>query len=313
MATIGTDVQHAANLLASGQLVAIPTETVYGLAAHALQPEAVTKIFEAKNRPFFDPLIVHIGQVDQVLRYATAFPLAAQKLAERFWPGPLTLLLPRQSNIPDIATAGLPTVGLRCPQHPVLRQLLALIDFPLAAPSANPFGYVSPTTAAHVQTQLGSVIPYILDGGSSAVGIESTIVGFDEEITVYRLGGIAPEELESVVGPVRIRTQTHANPLAPGQLDSHYSPRKKLIVGHLPELLRQYQHVPVSVLSFQTDYQGRNQIILSPDGNLAQAAHRLFAALRTLDEDESELVLAEWVPEIGLGRAINDRLRRAAV
>jgi L-threonylcarbamoyladenylate synthase len=312
MAIIGTDIQHAATLLRAGQLVAIPTETVYGLAANALSGSAVTKIFEAKNRPFFDPLIVHILSADHVLKYAQAFPPEAQVLADRFWPGPLTLLLPRRPQIPDITTSGLPNVGLRCPRHPLLQELLSELNFPLAAPSANPFGYVSPTTAAHVAAQLSEVVPYILDGGPSSVGIESTIIGFDGGITLHRLGGITQEEIEHVIGPVRLLTQTHSNPLAPGQLDSHYSPRKKVVIGSLPALIREYGDASVSVLSFQTDYHVPNQFILSPSGSLAEAAQRLFAALRSLDSDDSELVLAEWVPDVGLGRAINDRLRRAA-
>lgn len=312
MAKIGTDIQRAAALLGQGQVVAIPTETVYGLAANALRADAVTKIFEVKNRPFFDPLIVHIASAGDVLRYATTFPAEARQLAARFWPGPLTMLLPRNASIPDIVTSGLPTVGLRCPRHNVLLQLLARLDFPLAAPSANPFGYVSPTTAAHVEAQLGHSIPYILDGGPCQVGIESTIIGFEDGVTILRPGGITREEIEQVIGPVRMADRTPQKLTAPGQLDSHYSPRKRLLLGELPVLLHQFAHVPVSVLSFQNDYGVENQFVLSPSGDLHEAAKNLFAALRTLDENQSHLILAEPVPDVGLGHAINDRLRRAS-
>jgi L-threonylcarbamoyladenylate synthase len=312
MAQIGTSVLQAADLLQRGELVAIPTETVYGLAAHALRPDAVVKIFETKQRPFFDPLIVHIASAGQVENYAVAFPDAARKLANAFWPGPLTLLLPRAPLIPDLVTAGLPTVGLRCPRHPLLQQLLSMLDFPLAAPSANPFGYVSPTRAAHVQEQLGEKIPFILDGGACAVGIESTIVGFENGVTIHRLGGIPVEEVERVVGSVQVATGAQPHPLAPGQLPNHYSPAKKLIVGDLPELIAQHRSRRFSVLSFSHDFHAGHQLILSDTGDLREAAQRLFAALRELDKADTEVILAGWAPDVGLGRAINDRLRRAA-
>lgn len=312
MAPIGTDIQFAASLLRQGEVVGIPTETVYGLAANALHAGAVAKIFEVKNRPFFDPLIVHIASAGEVLRYATAFPEAARELAARFWPGPLTLLLPRKDSIPDITTSGLPRVGLRCPRHEVLLHLLETLDFPLAAPSANPFGYVSPTTAAHVQAQLGHAIAYILEGGPCQVGIESTIVGFENGVTIHRPGGVTREEIERVLGPVLMDTRARHQPSAPGQLDSHYRPRKKLVLGAIPELLHQFAQMPVSVLSFQNDYAVERQFILSPGGDLREAAQQLFAAIRALDEDGSQVILAEPVPDVGLGRAINDRLRRAS-
>lgn len=312
MAAIGTDIQHAATLLRQGEIVGIPTETVYGLAAHALIPDAVAKIFEAKNRPFFDPLIVHVSAADDVLRYVTDFPEKARTLAAMFWPGPLTLLLPRNSLIPDLVTSGLATVGVRCPRHTLLQELLGELDFPLAAPSANPFGYISPTTTAHVQAQLGHLIPYILDGGPCAVGIESTIVGFENGVTIHRLGGITREEIEHVLGPVQVVAHQQHYPLAPGQLDSHYSPRKQLVIGAIPDLQKRYAHLPVAILSYQTDYEVAHQVILSRSGNLREAAQRLFAALRELDDSQAQVILAEPVPDVGLGRAINDRLRRAA-
>ena len=312
----GNDVELAARLLRASELVAIPTETVYGLAANALNAKAVVKIFEAKERPFFDPLIVHIHSPDQVALYAAEVPPMARRLAETFWPGPLTLILPRQPLIPDIVTAGQNTVGLRIPDHPLTRALLQQLDFPLAAPSANPFGYVSPTEPAHVQEQLGERISYILDGGKCEVGIESTIVGFEAgEPVIYRLGGIAVEAIEAVAGRVRLELNQSSNPSAPGQLKSHYAPRIPLLLGHVPALLLQHSGKKVGVISFQQQYQSPDlarQWVLSPGGNLLKAARLLFRALREADAADLDLIVAEVFPEEGLGRAINDRLRRAA-
>lgn len=313
MAIISKNINQAVSYLQSGEVVAIPTETVYGLASNALNPEAIAKVFEAKNRPIFDPLIVHISSISDVEKYATSFPDYAKQLAEKFWPGPLTLLLPKQSIVPDLTTSGLNTVGLRCPNHPLTRSLLQQLDFPLAAPSANPFGYVSPTTAQHVQDQLGDKIPFILDGGPCQVGLESTIVGFESDVAViHRLGGLALEEIETVVGKVKLNLNSSSNPLAPGQLNSHYAPGKKVIIGNLKELMSRYYGSNVGVLSFKTAYHGEYAYCLSPSGSLTEAARHIFSFLRELDQSPVELILAEFVPDEGLGRAINDRLRRAA-
>jgi L-threonylcarbamoyladenylate synthase len=313
MAQTGTDIQKAKELLIKGELVAIPTETVYGLAGNALDPVSVTKIFEVKGRPQFDPLIVHVPEFAAVERYASNVPHPAKRLAERFWPGPLTLLLPKKEIIPDLVTSGLDTVGLRCPHHPLTHELLTTVPFPLAAPSANPFGYVSPTRPEHVQEQLGSRITYILDGGVCHVGVESTIVGFENgRAIIFRPGGITKEEIESVIGKVDVRTHSTSNPKAPGQLLSHYAPRKKLLLGDLGELRKKYASNVTAILSFQKDYHASFQFVLSPAGQLTEAAQNLFLALRTLDKMPVDLILAEPVPDGGLGQAINDRLRRAA-
>jgi len=313
MAIIGKDIDKAKALLESGEVVAIPTETVYGLAGNALRAETVTKIFSVKDRPFFDPLIVHVSGTRALEQFATTIPTVALKLAEAFWPGPLTLLLPRKENIPDLVTSGLPTAGFRCPNHPLTLELLNQLEFPLAAPSANPFGYVSPTTAAHVADQLGQRIPYILDGGSSAVGIESTIVGFDEEgVVVHRLGGLAIEAVAEVIGKVVVRNISTSNPVAPGQLISHYAPHARVILGPMDDLLNKYRDVRYGILSFEKEYQHPYQMILSPQGDLEEAARRLFSSLRAFDSMPVDVILAEEVPDVGLGRAINDRLRRAA-
>lgn len=313
---IGTDIQHAAALLRNGQLVAIPTETVYGLAANALDEVAVTRIFEVKNRPYFDPLIVHVAAVEDIGRYAAEIPEKAVLLARAFMPGPLTLLLPKRAIIPDLVTAGSPLCAFRVPGHPAAHALLQQLDFPLAAPSANPFGYISPTTAQHVAQQLGEKIPYVLDGGACEVGLESTIAGFEEDrVVIYRKGGLAVEAIEALAGPVELRPHSSSNPLAPGMLKSHYAPRIPLVLGHLPELLMQYQREEVAVLAFQEAAAGipdERQVVLSPSGDLAEAARALFAGMRRLDASGASVIIAELLPETGLGRAINDRLRRAA-
>ncbi len=316
MATIGQDIERAKQLLESGALVAIPTETVYGLAGNALEPSAVSKIFEVKNRPDFDPLIVHVASLGRVSTFVREIPDQAHLLVERFWPGPLTLLLPKTDLIPDIVTAGLDRVGMRCPDHPLTRALLEQLTFPLAAPSANPFGYVSPTTPQHVQDQLGEKIQYILDGGPCAIGIESTVIGWeDQEPVIYRMGGISTEQIEAVIGRVKVQHQSTSKPQAPGQVTSHYAPRKKFMLGNLETLLASNNSKRCGVLSFKqkiADVQAGNQLILSPSGNLAEAAHNLFSMLRQFDQMDVDVVLAEEVPDEGLGRAINDRLRRAA-
>ncbi|MCU0446386.1 MAG: L-threonylcarbamoyladenylate synthase [Microscillaceae bacterium] len=319
---------QAKQLLEQGELVAIPTETVYGLAANALNSEAVAKIFQAKNRPNFDPLIVHTFEVGQVEKFVLDFPPILQKLAEKFWAGPLTLLLPKQALIPDLVTAGLDRVAVRIPRHPITLALLKMLDFPLAAPSANPFGYISPTTADHVRQQLGNKVKLILDGGASQVGIESTIVGFEnEQVTVYRLGGISLEQIVQVVGKVHVKPHSSSNPNAPGMLENHYAPRKPLIINelNLNQFIQQgywefekwgkINAEDMAAISFSQTMPLiplAQQIVLSPTRQYAEAAQNLFAAMRSLDAMNIKIILAELLPEEDLGRAINDRLRRAA-
>ena len=318
MAQVGTDIPQAASFLKEGQLVAIPTETVYGLAGNALDVKAVSSIFETKNRPSFDPLILHVASLEKVNPFVSSFPEKLKRLAEAFWPGPLTVLLPRNASVPDLVTSGLDRVAVRVPNHPLTLSLLAQLDFPLAAPSANPFGYISPTQAAHVDAQLGAQIPYILDGGACAVGLESTIVGMEgEQVVIYRLGGLDLSRIESVVGPVTVQAHSSSNPSAPGQLASHYAPRKPFLVGELNELVAKLtqEGKAFGVLSFSTHFPtlpSDRQFVLSPGQDLQEAAQRLFMGMRLLDESDADLILAEFVPEIGLGRAINDRLKRAA-
>lgn len=311
MAETGTDIDKAVTLLTHDELVAIPTETVYGLAGNALSSTAVAKIFSVKDRPQFDPLIVHVPDLEKAKDYVAGIPEAAKKLADKFWPGPLTLLLKKKNIIPDLVTAGLDTVGIRCPDHALTRQLLKQLPFPLAAPSANPFGYVSPTNPDHVNDQLGSKIQYILDGGVCPVGIESTIVGFENDAPiVYRLGGLSLEDIERTIGKVNLMMHSTSNPKSPGQLKSHYAPGKKVLLGSIEKLLK--QHPDAGVLSFNKDFRVKHQIILSPSGQPEEAARHLFESLRAFDKMNVSVVVTELVPDQGLGRAINDRLRRAA-
>lgn len=312
---IGTDLDVAVELLKQNQLVAIPTETVYGLAGNALHDKAVAQIFAVKNRPSFDPLIVHTSNLERLQSFVLNFPEKAKILAEAFLPGPLTLLLPKKDFIPDIVTAGSPLVALRIPNHPLTLKLLEMLDFPLAAPSANPFGYISPTTAQHVAQQLDNQIPYILDGGACTVGLESTIVGFEEDVIVYRKGGISIESIEKWVGKVRVQPHSSSNPQAPGMLKSHYAPRVPLVLGNIEALLQQYEGKKIGILSFNKTFSASlpyNPITLSPSGDFAEAARNLFAGMRYLDSLDLDVIVAELLPEEGLGRAINDRLRRAA-
>lgn len=316
MAETGKNIEKAAELLAQGQLVAIPTETVYGLAANALNEKAVLAIFEAKQRPFFDPLIIHVPSIEAAQHYATFSDERLLKLAQAFWPGPLTLLLPKKENVPDLVTSGLKEVAVRVPNHQLTLQLLERTQLPLAAPSANPFGYVSPTQPEHVEKQLGHAVAYILDGNASNVGIESTIVGVEDgRLCVFRLGGLPIEDIEKVSGPVELRVNSSSNPRSPGQLKSHYAPKKPVLLGNVGKLLSSNSNKKVALLSFGKDYFSAPNILvynLSRTGDLEEAALNLFRFLRQADESDAELVICETLPEEGLGRAINDRLRRAA-
>lgn len=315
MAEIGTDIEIALNLLNRSEIVGIPTETVYGLAANAFDPIAVAKIFKVKERPSFDPLIVHTSSLELAMRFVENIPGKAYKLASKFWPGPMTLIFKKKAIIPDIVTSGLETVAVRIPNHPLTMELLKRIDFPLAAPSANPFGYVSPTSAEHVNKQLGEKIKYVLDGGDSDVGIESTIIDFDDdEINVLRLGGCEIEDIEKIVGKVNLLPITSSNPVAPGMMNSHYSPLTPIIIGDIDEIITRNSDKKIGVLAFKNEFQNINKnhlYVLSKKGDLNEAATRLFTGLRYLDTLNLQLIVSEYVPDRGLGRAINDRLKRA--
>lgn len=316
MASIGQKVDTAIQLLLQGKLVAIPTETVYGLAANALNEKAVLAIFETKQRPSFDPLIMHLSGIDAVEKYANWNDARLKKLATAFWPGPLTILLPKKEIVPDIVCSGLTQVALRVPNHPLTLQLLKALPFPLAAPSANPFGYISPTSAQHVNQQLGDKIPFILDGGECGVGLESTIVGVEgDELVLYRLGGLTVETIEALVGKISLRLNQSSNPLAPGQLKSHYAPRKPLFMGSFKENVNNFLNKKMALIAFgKIEINNSHCSIynLSEKADLNEAALNLFKLLRLADESDADVLLAEYLPKQGLGLAINDRLQRAA-
>lgn len=311
-----TSPEEAAKILQQGGIVAIPTETVYGLAGNAFDPKALAKIFEAKRRPHFDPLIVHIAALEEISNVATGFPAVAQKLAEAFWPGPMTLVLPKTEQIPDLATSGLPTVAVRFPSHPVAQKIIRLAGVPLAAPSANLFQHVSPTTAQHVAEQLGETIDGIVDGGSCQVGVESTIISFENGIpVVLRPGGITPEMIRSVAGNVTLH-KSSSNPggpmPAPGMIDRHYRPQVPLFYGKLPANAK----LPVKTVRIAFGNQASAiapTVNLSETGNLQEAAANLYAMMRQMDSDKNQLILVDPIPNEGLGIACNDRLKRAAV
>jgi len=306
-------VHHAAEIIKRGGIVAFPTETVYGLGADAYAPLAVARIFEVKKRPHFDPLIVHVAGPDDLGKLVTDIPGPAQKLINRFWPGPLTLVLPKTDEVPDIVTAGLPTVAVRMPRHAMAQRLIELAGCPIAAPSANPFGYVSPTTAEHVREQLDDQVDLILDGGPCPVGVESTILSFSEERPrLLRPGGVPLEEIESVIGKVEITPVERKSPAAPGMLPRHYAPRTPIVLAATDEI-DSYRNKKAGLLAFREPLRAfEHTEILSWKGDFREAAANLFAAIRRLDALDLEVIVAEAVPETGLGRAIMDRLRRAS-
>ncbi len=309
-----SDIQKAAQIIQEGGLVAFPTETVYGLGADALNPYAVAQVFEVKNRPTFDPLIVHVADLRQAEILVQKFPSAALKLVEKFWPGPLTVVLPKSPMVPDIVTSSMPTVAIRVPNHPLALELIRESGRPIAAPSANLFGQVSPTTAEHVRKSFGKKIEMILDGGPCQVGVESTVLSFiDKEPVLLRPGGAPLEEIQALIGPVRVAQKAPGQILAPGQLESHYAPRTPLILAGPQEALPQGQRLGWLGLGKPAD-PGPFAAVesLSEHQDLREAAANLFAAVRRLDERNLDVIWALPVPDQGLGRAINDRLTKAS-
>jgi len=308
-------IRRAAEIVRRGGLVAFPTETVYGLGADARSEAAVARIFEAKRRPLADPLIVHVADPGALDAVCTGFDDRAHRLAESLWPGPLTLVLPKRASVPDIVTAGHPTVAVRVPAHPVALTLLREAACPIAAPSANPFGFLSPTLAEHVEEQLGAEVDLILDGGPCVVGVESTIVGLTgPRPLLLRIGGTEIHRIEALIGKLEVPEPTEA-PRAPGQLESHYAPRARVVLlqgraplpprdercGHLR--LKEEGSSPPGFVAVE---------ILSRAGDLREAASNLFASLHRLDRAGLDAIFVEPIPEEGLGATIADRLRRTA-
>ena len=317
MAFIGNDIETAVALLNSNQVIAIPTETVYGLAGNALNTSTVEKIYKIKNRPLKNPLILHLADTSELNKYVKNIPALAEKLVEHFCPGPLTLLLPKKDIIPDIVTAGLQNAAVRFPNHPTALALLRKLSFPLAAPSANPFGYISPTSAEDVKRILSDKIDYILDGGICQKGIESTIIGFqNNQPVLYRHGSVSIDEIESVAGKLIIAAKNETNPDAPGMLSKHYAPHTKtFLTNDVNELINKFSDKKIGLLLFQdniADTTVLHREILSASGDSEEAASNLYAALHRLDKCNLDVIIAERFPDKGLGKTINDRLERAS-
>ena len=313
---ITSDINLAIESLKKGNIIAIPTETVYGLAGNAFEESSVNKIFKIKNRPSFNPLIVHIPNPKYINKIAQNIPKIAQKLSKHFWPGPLTLVLEKQTHISDIVTAGKSTVAVRVPNHKLTLDLLSKLPFPLVAPSANPFGFTSPTSADHVIEYFADKIDLILDGGISLKGIESTIIGFENKNAVlYRHGSISIEEIEKIIGKVEIKNKNNLSPEAPGMLKRHYAPKTKIVFSNdFMKSIKSYPNKKIGILCLKRIEKipkSVHQEVLSSDGNLNEAAKNLYSALHKLDRLNLDLILTSNVPEFELGRSINDRLRRA--
>ncbi len=315
---ISKDVSLAADQLRKGRLVAFATETVYGLGANAFDTNAVARIFEVKRRPNFDPLIVHIADPNWLDRLVVEIPRDARKLIKHFWPGPLTLVLPKTKAVPDLVTSGLPTIAVRIPDHLQALQLLREADIPIAAPSANLFGRISPTCAQHVAEQLGERSDLILDGGPCRVGVESTVLEFaSSATTILRLGGVTVEQIESLIGSVFL-AKTAGHPSAkglssPGMLSKHYAPRTPLKIESQFGLLPTGKRLGLLTLT-PINYSEQFAVVevLSASGNLNEAAANFFSALQRLDTRRLDLIIAIPFPNEGLGRTLNDRLQRAA-
>jgi L-threonylcarbamoyladenylate synthase len=313
---ITTDINKAKKILCNNELIAIPTETVYGLAGNAYNENALKEIFKLKNRPFYNPLIVHIKSASSITDVAIDIPESAMILAEKFWPGPLTLVLKKKSHISDLVTAGKDTVAVRVPNHPVALALLDKLDFPLAAPSANPFGSISPTNADHVFNYFGGKLEVILDGGECEKGLESTIIGFENNQPVlYRHGSISSEEIEKITGKLSTITNSEKTPNAPGMLSRHYAPNTATyLTNNIVELIKFFKGKRIGILVFKNQINGKGIIhkeILSKSGDLNEAAKNLYAAMHRLDENNLDVIIAERLPDIGLGKTMNDKLERA--
>lgn len=314
---ISNSILEAKKIVESEQIIGLPTETVYGLAGNAFSEKAIRTIFQLKKRPLNNPLIVHIGNIDQLAAITVEFPSKARILADKFWPGPLTLLLKKSKRISDLVTAGQDTVAVRIPNHPKALELLNQLDFPLVAPSANPYQSISPTSAQHVDSYFGNELKIILNGGPSTNGLESTIVGFDgDKVIVYRLGALTIEEIEACIGKVEIQHTNKNDVKSPGMAKKHYSPKTPVIVtDSVQEIVRQYETKKIAVVCFDQLPKMNNlgnSILYSFQGDMNKAAARLYALLHELDLQNLEMIILDEFPKSGLGKTINDRIKRAA-
>ena len=313
---ITTDLNLVCKSLNDGKIVAIPTETVYGLAGNALKKSSIEKIYALKKRPPYNPLIVHISSFKFLPEIAREIPNKAKKLASKFWPGPLTLVLKKNDTISNQITSGKDTVAVRVPSHPLSLKLLEKIEFPLVAPSANPFGSISPTSAIHVKKYFDHEIDLILDGGVCSYGLESTIVGFDDNKPIlYRHGAITIETIEKEIGKITHRTENNKTPNAPGMHSRHYAPKTPIILSkNINKTIGNHPKRNLAVLlfkKFQNIDKTVHHEILSIDGNLEEAARNLYSIMHKLDQMNFDLIIAPYFPDSGLGKTINDRLNRA--
>lgn len=313
---ISKDIAKALDVLKQGKLVAIPTETVYGLAGNAFNEKAIASIFALKQRPTSNPLIVHIKSIKDLEKVAENIPYKAYILAEHFWPGPLTLLLPKRPVISSLITAGKSTVAVRVPDHPMTIELLHKLDFPLVAPSANPYGSISPTTPKHVARYFDSELEVILDGGACRIGIESTIIGFEnEEVIVYRLGTLPIDEIEKLIGKVSIKNSSTTVPEAPGMDKRHYAPNKQsYLTDNVSAFITANNLKNVGVINYSSEIHSSNiaqQIILSRKADLKEASRNLYNAMHELDLSTVDCIVFETFPNEGLGLTMNDKLQRA--
>ena len=316
MTLISKDISKAVSFLNQEELVAIPTETVYGLAGNIYSEKAIKAIFEMKKRPFFNPLIVHIHSLNQLEELVQEIPEKARILANKFWPGSLTMVMKKKAIVPDLITAGKNSVAVRIPDHPVALELLKSLHFPLAAPSANPFGSISPTNAFHVADYFQSVLPMVLEGGDCRNGIESTIIGFEnEEPVLYRLGSISLESIEKVIGKIQVKNKAEVAPNAPGMLSRHYAPSTTTYQENdVQKFIEQFTNQRIGVLTFKNKIENASvvyQEVLSDRGDLKEAMSNLYAALHRLDKMKLDMIVAEKFPDFELGKSINDRLERA--
>jgi L-threonylcarbamoyladenylate synthase len=314
---IGVDIDLAIKFLSENELVAIPTETVYGLSANAFVDIAVEKIFFVKNRPFFNPLILHTDSIEKIRSFTDSFPKELEDLVNNIWPGPLTILLKKNKKISDLVTANSPFLAVRIPKHNIILDLLSKIDFPLVAPSANPFGYVSPTRASHVLDQLSGKVKYILDGGICEIGLESTIISFDKDqkkILIHRIGGLSEEDISKYTD-LKVFFEEKEKEVLPGSFDSHYSPSKKLIIcSDLKKEVELFDKKKVGVISFMNNFSEKEYFIknLSEKGDLKEAAKNLYKLFREFDKSDVDMILIEKVPPSGIGKAINDKIKKAS-
>ena len=316
MTLISKDISKAVDILNQEELVAIPTETVYGLAGNIYSEKAIKAIFEMKKRPFFNPLIVHIHSIDQLEDLVLEIPEKARTLANKFWPGSLTMVMKKKAIVPDLITAGKDTVAVRIPDHPLALELLKSLHFPLAAPSANPFGSISPTNAFHVADYFQNILPMVLEGGDCRNGIESTIIGFEnEEPVLYRLGSISLESIEKVIGKIQVKNKAEVAPNAPGMLSRHYAPSTTTYLENdIQKFIEQFPNQRIGLLTFKNKIENASvvrQEVLSERGDLKEAMSNLYAALHRLDKMNLDMIVAEKFPDFELGKSINDRLERA--